>query len=340
MFNIRYRLLLLSLLLTIGTVLSACGSDSTKQSGDSTSQSPQSASASSTSSSPSSEGDSSAALGDNETRQYKDFSGREATIPVRPQRVILLGDSPGDLLALGVKPIGNDFLGEAYIYKSDLDGVVDIGFPHNLEKMMSLDPDLILQSADNDASDTEIYEKMTKIAPTVLYNRGAGTYERIREIANILGVKQAAEDWIARYESKAQKMWDKLDLKEGETATVYLSLAGRFYVMGNYSLTLLLYDEQGFRPTAKVQELIDKNEFFAEISEEVLPEYAGDHIFLLSLPGSEDEKAAKELIESPLWKLIPAVKEGRVTVSDISWNASDPITMERLLDELPKWLGK
>jgi len=273
-------------------------------------------------------------------RHYKDFSGREATIPVRPQKVILLGDNPGDMLALGVKPIGNDFLGEAYVYKSDLDGIADIGFPHNLEKIMSLEPDLILQSADNDASDTEVYEQMTKIAPTVLYNRGAGTFERIREIANILGVKQSAEDWITRYKNKAQKMWDKLDIKEGETATVYLSLAGRYYVMGSYSLTLFLYEPRGFRPTAKVQELIDKNEFFAEISEELLPDYAGDHIFLLSKPGTEDEKAAKKLMESPIWKMIPAVKEGRVTTADISWNASDPITMERLLDELPKWLGK
>ncbi|RXZ79424.1 ferrichrome ABC transporter substrate-binding protein [Paenibacillaceae bacterium] len=340
MFNIRYRLLSLSLLLIIGSMLSACGSDSAKQSTDSTSQSPDSASGSSTTSAPSSEGDSSTASGESETRQYKDFSGREATIPVRPQKVILLGDSPGDMLALGVKPIGNDFLGEAYVYKSDLDGIVDIGFPHNLEKIMSLEPDLILQSSDNDASDTEVYEKMTKIAPTVQYNRGAGTYERLREIANILGVKQSAEDWITRYESKAQKMWDKLDIKEGETAAVYLSLAGRYYVMGGYSLTLFLYDPQGFRPTAKVQELIDRNEFFVEVSAEVLPDYAGDHIFLLSLPGTEDEKVAKELMESPIWKTIPAVKEGRVTVGDISWNASDPVTMERILDELPKWLGK
>jgi iron complex transport system substrate-binding protein len=340
MFNVRYRLLLLSLLLIFGGVLSACSSNSSKESADPTSQSSQTAPSSSTSSSPSSEGDSATASGENGTRLNKDFSGREAIIPVHPKKVILLGDSPGDLLALGVKPIGNDFLGEPYIYKRELEGITDIGFPHNLEKIMSLAPDLILQSADNDASDTEIYEKMSKIAPTVLYNRGADTYTRIREIADILGVKQAAEDWITRYEDKAQKMWDKLDLKKGETATVYLSLAGRFYVMGDYSLTLFLYDPRGFSPTTKVQELIDKKEFFTEISAETLPEYAGDYIFLLSLPGSDDEKAAKELLESPIWKTIPAVKEGRVTFGDISWNASDPITMERMLDELPKWLGK
>ncbi|OBZ11688.1 hypothetical protein A8L34_15190 [Bacillus sp. FJAT-27264] len=337
MFKVKYRLLLLSFLLIFGGILSACSSNSSKESADPAAKT---VSSSSTSSSTSAEDDSAVTSEENGTRQYKDFSGREAIIPVHPKRVILLGDSPGDLLALGVKPIGNDFLGEAYIYKSELEGIADIGFPHNLEKIMSLAPDLILQSADNDASDTEIYEKMNKIAPTVLYNRGADTYTRIREIANILGVKQVAEDWITRYEDKAQKMWDKLDLKKGETATVYLSLAGQFYVMGDYSLTMFLYDPRGFSPTAKVQELIDKKEFFTEISAETLPDYAGDYIFLLSLPGSKDEKAAKQLLESPIWKTIPAVKEGRVTFGDISWNASDPITRERMLDELPKWLGK
>jgi iron complex transport system substrate-binding protein len=259
---------------------------------------------------------------------------------VQPQRIILLGDNPGDLLALGVKPIGNDWLGEPYVYKSELDGIADIGFPHNLEKILELKPDLILQSGYGDAEDAATYDAMTKIAPTALFNRGAPMEERIRQIADIIGNKQAAEDWLTQYESKAKSMWEKLGLNDGDTATVYLSLAGDYYVMGKFSLTMSLYRPEGFTPPAKVQKLIDQGELFAPISAEVLPEFAGDYIFMLSKPGTDDEKAAKELMASPLWSSLPAVKNGRAYVGDIGWNASDPITMERFLDELPKWLGK
>ncbi|WP_338554315.1 ABC transporter substrate-binding protein [Paenibacillus sp. KS-LC4] len=273
------------------------------------------------------------------TRIYKDFSGHEVTIPTHPQKIVLLGDIPGDLLALGITPAGNDWVSEPYIYKEDLAGVVDIGYPHNMEKVLELAPDLILQAGYGGPDDTAIFDKMSKIAPTVIFNRDAETFDRLREVADIVNKKEEAEKWIADYEVKAKAMWEKIGLKPGESATVYLSLAGDFYVMGNFSLTMSLYQPGGFSPSAKVQELIDKKEVFSLISMEVLPEYAGDHVFLLSSPGTDDEAAAKKLVEGPLWKSIPAVQNNHAYTADISWNASDPITMERFLSELPKMMG-
>ncbi|KQO18366.1 ABC transporter substrate-binding protein [Paenibacillus sp. Leaf72] len=273
------------------------------------------------------------------TRIYKDFSGHEVAIPTHPQKIVMLGDIPGDLLALGITPAGNDWVNEPYIYKDDLAGVVDIGYPHNMEKVLELAPDLILQAGYGGPDDTEIFEKMSKIAPTVIFNRDAATFDRLREVADIVNKKQEAEAWIASYEIKAKAMWDKIGLKPGESATVYLSLAGDFYVMGHFSLTMSLYQSGGFSPSTKVQELIDKKEVFSLISMEVLPDYAGDHVFLLSSPGTDDEVEAKKLMEGPLWKSIPAVKNNQAYTADISWNASDPITMERFLEELPKIMG-
>lgn len=274
------------------------------------------------------------------TREYTDFGGRTVTIPTNPQKIVLLGDNPGDLLALGVKPIGNDWLSEPYVYKDELNGIADIGYPHNLEKIVELQPDLILQSGYGDDEDAKLYEEMAKIAPTAVFDRSGATFDRLRSIADIVGKTEEAEAWIKSYEAKAAGMWQRLGLKEGESATVYLSLAGDFYVMGKFSLTLSLYRPDGFAAPAKVQELIDKNELFAPISAEVLPDYAGDYIFMLSSPGSDDEKKAQELIDSAIWKSLPAVTNGQAYKADISWNASDPITMERFLDELPKLMGR
>lgn len=335
---------LLGLLVLLGGLLSACGANGGSSSG-SPSGSPSvepsagraSAESSASAAQPEDSGASAEAGG---MREYTDFSGRKSIIPEHPRKVVLLGNNPGDLLALGVKPIGNDWLGEPYMYKNRLEGVEDVGYPHNIEKIMSLQPDLILQNGYGDAEDDETYAAMSKIAPTAVFDRGASTYERIRAIADILGVKQAAEDWIVQYESKAKAMWQRIGLKEGDTAAVYLSLAGDFYVMGDFSLTRSLYQPGGFSPPPKVQELIDQGELFTMISEEVIDEYAGDYVLLLSQPGTEDEQAARKLTESAMWQSIPAFKNGKAYLFDIGWNAGDPITMELLLEELPKLLGK
>lgn len=317
MYNKQLRLFLLCLLLITVGILAACGSNKPAEPAVTAETTEASAT----------------------TRIFKDFSGHEVRIPTQPQKIVLLGDIPGDLLSLGIKPAGNDWLGEPYVYKSELEGVPDIGYPHNMEKIIELEPDLILQSGYGSPDDEKTYQEMSKIAPTVVFNRDAVTFDRIRTIADIVGKQQAAEDWIASYESKAKETWKKIGLKEGETATVYLSLGGDYYVVGLFSLTMSLYQPEGFSASAKVQELIDMKEPFSPISREVLPDFAGDHVFLLSLPGTEDEKAAKELIESPLWKSLPAVQNGHAYTASISWNASDPITMERFLDELPKIMG-
>ncbi|WP_138753107.1 ABC transporter substrate-binding protein [Paenibacillus sinopodophylli] len=314
MYNKPTKLVLIIFVLLMVSVLAACGSNVKDEAAEPNTNQPA-------------------------TRLYKDFSGHEVTIPTEPKKIILLGDIPGDLLALGIKPAGNDWLGEPYVYKSELDGVVDIGYPHNMEKVIEIEPDLIVQAGYGGPDDEKIYEEMSKIAPTVIYNRDAVTYDRIRELADIVGKKQVAEDWITSYESKAKATWEKIGLKDGETASVYLSLAGDFYVMGHFSLTMSLYQPEGFKASDKIQALIDKKEPFSLISREVLPDFAGDHVFLLSLPGTEDEKAATELINSPLWKALPAVKNGHAYSASIAWNASDPITMERFLDELPKIMG-
>ncbi|MCU6713105.1 ABC transporter substrate-binding protein [Paenibacillus sp. J5C_2022] len=269
------------------------------------------------------------------TRTYTDFTGRQTNIPANPEKIVLLGDNPGDLLALGVKPLGVDWINERYVYADQLEGVADIGYPHNVEKVVELNPDLILQMSFTPDKDGPTYDTMSKIAPVAYIDRSLPTGERVMEIAKALGKEQAAEQWLASYDMKAKAMWEQLGLADGETATVYLSLGGSYYVMGNYSFTTTLYQDGGFKPTPQVQELINEGKRFASISLEVLPEYAGDRIFLLSKPDSDDEKAAAELVSSPLWSNLPAVRNGRAYTGDIIWNANDPITMERLLEVLP-----
>ncbi|MDF9848338.1 ABC-type Fe3+-hydroxamate transport system substrate-binding protein [Paenibacillus sp. PastF-1] len=73
----------------------------------------------------------------------------------------------------------------------------------------------------------------------------------------------------------------------------------------------------------------------------MLPEYAGDRIFLVK--PSEDAEALKkteELQNSAVWKNTPTVKNGQVYVVGSRWALNDPLTLDWLLDQMPAALMK
>ncbi|MNI17840.1 Periplasmic binding protein [compost metagenome] len=82
--------------------------------------------------------------------------------------------------------------------------------------------------------------------------------------------------------------------------------------------------------------LIDKNERFGDLSNELLPEYAGDYLFVLTDENETARAAADSFTNDAVFKSIKAVANKKVYYIQTKWNFDDPITKERLLDELPK----
>lgn len=273
------------------------------------------------------------------TRKFTDSKGREVEIPVNPQKIVYVGSDPGDLIILGVKPVGASLavIASQVAYPDLLEGIEDVGYPSSPEKILSLNPDLIIFSD----WDEKALEPLSSIAPTVVIGEGS-TYTRLRQIADVLGKQDIAEQKIAEYEATATNVKEKLKLtlKSSETATVFLQLGKTLYVMGHQGISVSLYDMLGFSPDPKVQEMIDKDERFSEISEEVLPSYSGDVIFVLGDKTEETSAALNSLLNSAVWKSIPAVKNGQTYYVDSKWNFDDLVTRTRLLEELPKLMDK
>ncbi|CAM3164388.1 ABC transporter substrate-binding protein [Paenibacillus taichungensis] len=274
-----------------------------------------------------------------QTISYTTQSGEQVEIPAQSQRVIYLGSTLEDLLAMDIPVVGANLVHATGSYtEGRLEGIEDVGNPGDLEAIAALQPDLILNGYTEDADRNTAF---AKIAPTIPFNSALPFKERVRELGTIFDKKDEAEKWITKFDAKSELMWDKLQLEDGETATIFLQLGKKLYVMGNRSLGVVLYQERGFAiPPAIQQNIIAKDQTFIEVSEELLPEYAGDHLFVLVLGNDESQAESDRMMQSPLWQTLPAVQNGNVYTTSAEWNTDNLLALEQLLDELPKWMNR
>jgi len=321
--KLNRNMLICSLLLLVGIMLAACGSTNEETKKEETKKEETTTSEST-------------------TRVYKDYLGHEVEIPVNPERVVYHGEGYGDLLALNIKTVGAGFSWITnYAWEDRVKEVEDVGFPINVEKTLSLKPDLIIIGT----SDDKKYSQLSKIAPTIVFDTFAPLNQRLTELGDILNKKEEATQWMDAYTEKADKMWESLVaddiIKPDETASVLTYYPGdRLFVMARAGLSQVLYDSNVLKPGDKIQKILDDGTGFAEISTELLPEYAGDRIFILTPVDDEAKQSTKEMMESPIWKNLPAVRNGHVYTIDIEKSDSDASTREWLLSQLPTMLKK
>lgn len=312
-----------SFILCVSILLAACGNST----------------ASTTTSEPSTSSNNATAESVATTKSFTDFKNNNVEVPTHPERIIYIGGDLGDLLALHVKPIGSSLqvIADQVVYSDLLEGIVDIGEPADMEKIADLNPDLIL--VDGGGLYDNIYESLTKIAPTVQLERKQ-TYDRLRTLGDILGKSDVAEQWITTYEKKAKQVVSQLKSHSGDTATVFLQLGKDMYVMGDKGFATTLYNILQFKPSIGVEKMIADKEDFAQISEEALSDYAGQWLFILNDGNTASDANTQKMLQSAIWQAIPAVKANHVYMLSSTWNFDDPITRERMLDELPKIMNK
>ncbi|MEK4509136.1 helix-turn-helix domain-containing protein [Paenibacillus anaericanus] len=269
----------------------------------------------------------------------------DVEIPAEPQRVAS-DQYMGQLLKLGIIPVGvrEGMLKEAWIEKAGISpdilaNIEDLGsFPMNAEKLIELEPDLIIGSIEKNI------EQYEKIGTTVFvpYWEGlstAGPIEKFRRISEIFGKQQVAETWITEYEQKVADARQEIAgiIKEGETVSVVQIGSKALFVLsatgGNYG-SATIYQMLQLPPT---EQALNMKEGFENISLEVLPEYLGDHVFVY-VNSKED---ATEIFKSAIWKAAPAVAKGQVYMYgefDDEFVMEDPYSMELQLETIVKVL--
>ncbi|AZS17798.1 iron-hydroxamate ABC transporter substrate-binding protein [Paenibacillus lutimineralis] len=273
--------------------------------------------------------------GSNDTITYQSEDG-PIEVPANPKRVIVLSSYTGDVLALGVNLVGVDSWSKMNPnFKDKLENAAEVS-DENLEKIIEVNPDLIIG-----LSNTKNLDKLKEIAPTVTYTYGKLDYlTQILEIGKLLNKEKEAEAWVNDFKQRAEKAGDEIREKIGENATVsvFENFDKQIYVFGdNWARgTEILYQAMKLKMPEKVKETALKDGYYA-LSLEVLPEYAGDYIIL-----SKNSETDNSFLDTDTYKNIPAVKNDHVFVADAqNFYFNDALTLDYQLDFFIKhFLGK
>ncbi|GAA3400252.1 ABC transporter substrate-binding protein [Paenibacillus hodogayensis] len=278
-----------------------------------------------------------------ETRIWTDGSGRKVEIPVKPKRVITTQYLP-EMLALDVKPLGvaRHLLTNFASVRGKTDGIEDLGAVNefNVEKALALNPDLIVAMEGND----ELINKLSKIAPTVVVTwDGKDAFDHLRDTANVLGIPEKADKWIADYKKKVDKTKEKLStlVSPNETfGTVVIGgfKKGQLRVYADQNVGYTFFKALQFPMTDKVKNEWNKEKrsLGMDISMEMLPEFASaDRLFVVQFDNDPD--FLKQVSSSNLWSNLPAVKNNKVyTLENALWFPLDVLSFDQQLDDLVK----
>jgi len=267
----------------------------------------------------------------NQQKTVIDSLGREIHVPKNATRIVTAGTNTlGELLVLGISPIGAaiSIMKDQVIYHNKLQNIHNVGHQAEPDKIAQLHPELLLLS-NYRSQDLKVLEA---IAPTVILDNKFSLFERLRYIAKLLERSKVAEKWITTYEDKVRLVRRQLadTYVVGETATVYLKLGGKFYIMGLNGLAASLYESLGFRPTAKVVHLIEQKQEWMEIQQHQMTHFAGDRNFILA-----SHQDLQTVAHCPNIVALTELAPGKTHFMEAKWNYGDPITRGRLLEVLP-----
>ncbi|MCU6790716.1 iron-hydroxamate ABC transporter substrate-binding protein [Paenibacillus sp. WQ 127069] len=252
-----------------------------------------------------------------------------------------------DLLALGITPVGSVIGGDL---KAFLPHVADrlkdtkplgVVTEPDMEAILSLKPDVIYLDKQYAGKDISKYEK---IAPSVVFDLDEGTWrDHLKKIGKLVDRDKEAETFIKDYEAQKERVKGLINTKLGKDATVMavrvtakeLRLFGTRRPMGP-----LLYEDLGLKP-AKGVEKVSKDKAFDVISQEVLPDYDADAIFVIVNREDGAEKLYKQIESNPIWQGLKAVKSQHVyLIPDQPWLDYSALGTKMALDDAEKKFAK
>ena len=275
----------------------------------------------------------------------------ESCVPNSPQKVVtIIHHMVGHTLAIDVKPVGSnvlslqqangDYLKTQTYMGNATEGIQLTGLREqaNIEKILSLNPDLILAT---DRSE-ESYPQLSQIAPTVVF-----TFEDIvldwkqgfALVSEVFGRESQAQQALDKYYRRIEELKASLgDRYQNQTISVAGIFGSNVFAFTQSSFPGSILSDLGLtRPEAQRVNGLDGA--IRNLSEESLEQNIdGDVLFFLAF--SDDPEATfRELQQRPLWNQLRAFQKGQAyLVNNYAWVGSNAFAAAAVIDELYKYL--
>jgi iron complex transport system substrate-binding protein len=272
----------------------------------------------------------------------------ETCIPKNPQRIIVTDQvSLEAVIALGIKPIGvpnpTYVASKASFLKSKMAGIIDIGKENqlNLEKILNLHPDLIIGLHNISA---ENYQLFSQIAPTIKFEHIHSQWqESFRKIGQSLGKAKEAENLLAQYAQRLQKLRGALGNKLNKLAVSVSRFHGGVQLpefRSQFSFPGSVLQEVGISlPKAQLELIKTPNDTLVILNLERINLLDADVLFVAV------DNAAQELFQkyqkTSLWQTLNVVQKQQVyTVDSSYWVIGSILSANAIVDDLFKYLLK
>lgn len=238
----------------------------------------------------------------------------KAEVKKNPERVIVFDYATLDSLdKMGVEILGlpKSNIPE-YLSKFNDDKYEDVGtlFEPDFEKIYELKPDVIFISG----RQTEVYEELNKIAPTVFFQvDGANYLESVENNMKILGQifdkEEFIEEELANISSEIEKI-NKEVKEKGINALVVMANDGNISAFGEGSRFGLIHKEFGFSPADPNIEVSNHGQ---SITFEYILEKNPDYVFVIDRTAvAGGNVTAEQIFDNDLIKETDAYKNGRI----------------------------
>ena len=280
------------------------------------------------------------------TRQVLDANGQSHTVPDDPQRVVVLSELDLDsALTLGVQPVGTvngrgqgtlpryllDKAGKAIQVVGDLDNP-------NLEKLIDLEPDLILTGQ----TKPELLALLQEIAPTVVTGNWGEPWKTVfNRSANVMNKEAEAKAFLARYDARLAQARSKLAKHQGEQVSIVRwNPKGPSYMHGGTFASSVVNEMGLARPAHQIG---DKSPHSPALSLESLNLLDGDWLVVGTLSASGDAvDAMKQAEQTPAFQQLGAIKGKRFGAVDGSlWTSTGgPQAALQVIDDVERLLTK
>jgi len=237
----------------------------------------------------------------------------------------------GDILSLGMKPLAADDQLLHWLDRTYTQGIEGIeASAGGLEKVAALRPDLILINAHTDAA---FADSLKRIAPTVMLETEGDLFQRLRELAELLGRQHEAKAWLEQYENKAKRVREQLKATIGrkETAIFFHVVDGEIYLHQPQECPVL-YDVLGFEPPDGLKRLMNTRSSRLFIPADAFAEYEADRIFIVFGQMSGARETFDRIVHSPQWRALSAVRGKRAYYMSEYWTFDGTIALDWQLD--------